>query len=83
MQIAWTEEHDQFSFTAYVPKEPGKFPRSPEAWLVFPVGVAESEYNKLTFQSSEEAPLLVPKHNLIVENDMLTQKKIEETTERK
>ncbi|WP_440200491.1 hypothetical protein [Bifidobacterium sp.] len=83
VQIAWTEEHDQFSFTAYVPKEPGKFPRSPEAWLVFPIGVAESEYNELAFQSSEEAPLLVPKHNLIVGNDMLPQKKIEETIERK
>ena len=83
VQIAWTEEHDQFSFTAYVPKEPGKFPRSPEAWLVFPIGVAESEYNELAFHSSEEAPLLVPKHNLIVGNDMLPQKKIEETIERK
>lgn len=83
VQIAWMEENDQFSFTAYVPKEPGHFPHSPEAWLVFPIGVAGGEYNKLAFQSSEEAPLLVPKHNVIVEDDIQSQKKKEESTERK
>lgn len=33
VQIAWTEENDQFSFTAYVPKEPGHFPHSPRHGL--------------------------------------------------
>lgn len=83
VQIAWAEENNQFSFTAYVPKEPGKFPYSPEAWLAFPIGVDGNEYNKLTFQSAEKAPLLVPRHNLIVENDIQLQKKNQEITERK
>ena len=75
VQIVWTEEDDRFSFTAYVPKEPGKFPRSPKAWLVFPIGVSRSEYSEPAFHSGEEAPLLVRKHNLIVEDDMPSQKK--------
>lgn len=81
VHIVWMEKKGHFYFTAYIPKETGRYPHSPESWLAFPVGVSSSEYNDLAFHSDEEAPLLVPKQNLIVESSMVSQKKNREIVE--
>lgn len=76
VQIAWTEWKGKFSFTAYLPKELGHFRKSPESWLTFPVGLSNSEYDNLQFRSEETAPLLIPKHNLIIEDSIISQDKM-------
>lgn len=68
VHIAWTKDNGEFSFMAYVPKEAGSFPRSPEARLAYSIGIDESEYDGLSFEAKAEPPMLVPMRNLLIEH---------------
>ena len=67
VHIAWSEENGEFNATAYVPKDPGHFPKSPDAWLSFGLGLPQSDYDNLSFSTDDEAPLFVPTKNTIKE----------------
>lgn len=80
VQVTWTRSSEGvFSFMAYVPKDAGNFPKSPDARIAFSIGISENEYDNLSFATDEDAPVFVQKKNIIIERDINKSKATKET----